>query len=272
MHILAVYKIGKSHYTGINPRGRDEPSLRINHFWSRPPMSTSPARILVVDDDPGITEQLSRVLEKAGWLVTIAVDGEQALELITQLKPDLVLLDIQLPKLDGRLVLLTLRKAGDQTPVIMLTRYGDIADEIVGFELGADDYIGKPFRSEVVVARIRAVLRRTRAKQPSLARSPKLCHGDLILARQARRAYLNGRDLKLSPKDFALLECLMLHPDERLSRSQLLDDLGWDDPRLIDHHVALLRKALGDQAKLPKYIETVHTEGYRFIGPVGACE
>ena len=128
-------------------------------------MDTIPAHILLVDDDPGITEQLSRILEKAGFVVTVATDGEEGLELIRSLRPDLVLLDIDLPKLDGRLVLLRVRGDEDQTPIIMLTKYSDIASEVVGFELGADDYIGKPFSGEVVVARIRAVLRRTRAGQ-----------------------------------------------------------------------------------------------------------
>ncbi len=235
-------------------------------------MNAIAGHILLVDDDPGITEHLSRILEKAGFVVTVATDGEEALELIRRLRPDLVLLDIDLPKLDGRLVLLRVRGDQDQTPIILLTKYSDIASEVVGFELGADDYIGKPFSGEVVVARIRAVLRRTRAGQPSLARSPKLCSGELMLNRKARRAYRQTQDLKLPPKEFALLECLMLHPEEVLSRNQMLDDLGWDDPRLIDHHVALLRKAVGDDPRSPTFIETVRAEGYRFIGPVGACE
>ncbi len=234
-------------------------------------MDTTQEHILLVDDDPGITEHLSRILEKAGFIVTVASDGEEALELIRTTRPDLVLLDIGLPKLDGRLVLLRIRGDGDQTPVILLTKFSDIASEVVGFELGADDYIGKPFSGEVVVARIRAVLRRTRAEQPSLARSPRLCSGELLLNRKARRAYRRSQDLKLTPKEFALLECLMLHPEEVLSRNQLLDDLGWEDPRLIDHHIALLRKTLGDDSKAPTFIETIRTEGYRFIGPVEAC-
>ena len=235
-------------------------------------MDTIPAHILLVDDDSGITEQLSRILEKAGFVVTVAADGEEGLELIRSLRPDLVLLDIELPKLDGRLVLLRVRGDEDQTPIIMLTKYSDIASEVVGFELGADDYIGKPFRGEVVVARMRAVLRRTRVRTDFAGQISQVVQRRVNLNRKAKRAYRQGQDLKLAPKDFALLECLMLHPDEVLTRNQMLDDLGWDDPRLIDHHVALLRKALGDDSKSPKFIETVHSEGYRFIGPVGVCE
>lgn len=235
-------------------------------------MNATQEHILLVDDDPGITEHLSCILEKEGFGVTVAADGEMALDLVRTLRPDLVLLDIGLPKLDGRLVLRRLRKDQNQTPIILLTIYKDIADEIMGFELGADDYIGKPFSSEVAVARIRAVLRRSRAGKPSLARSSKLKCGELSLDRRTRRAYLQKRDLKLRPKEFALLECLMLHPEEVLSRNRMLDDLDWDDPRLIDRHVAPLRKTLGDDPKSPTFIETVHTEGYRFIGSVEAEE
>jgi DNA-binding response OmpR family regulator len=235
-------------------------------------MNATREHILIVDDDPGITEHLARILEKAGFKVTVATDGEEGLELIRGLRPDLVLLDIALPKLDGRLVLMRVRGEQDQTPIILLTKYSDIASEVVGFELGADDYIGKPFSGEVLLARIRALRRRTRAGQPSLARSSMLCSGELVLNRKIRHAYRKSQDLKLPPKEFALLECLMLHPDEVLNRNQMLDYLGWDDPRMIDHHISLLRKALEDDAKSPTFIETVRDEGYRFIAPVGACE
>jgi DNA-binding response OmpR family regulator len=234
--------------------------------------NATPAHILLVDDDPGITEHLPRILEKAGFRVTVATDGEQALELIRTTKFDLVLLDICLPKLDGRLVLRRMRDDGDQTPVIFITLpYASDADEIIGLEIGADDYIRKPFTGEVLVARIRNLLRRTRAGKLPLARFPKLNAGPdrpLVLDRRAKRAFLHGREVKLTPKEFALLECLMLHPDEVLSRNRMLDDLGWDDPRLIDRHMSTLRKALGDDPRSPTYIETVHSEGYHFIGPV----
>lgn len=229
-------------------------------------MSTLPAHILLVDDEPGITEHLSRILERAGFRVTVAADGEEALELIRNIRPDLALLDIDLgkDKSEGHLILIRLREDKDQTPVIFLTKFSDVASEVVGFKIGADDYIGKPFSGELVVARIRAVLHRTRALD-----RPRLRSGELVLNRPARRACLQKRDLNLKPKEFALLECLMLHPDEVLSRPRMLDDLGWwDDPLLIDRHMAPLRKALGDDPKSPTFIETVRGEGYRFIGPV----
>ena len=232
-------------------------------------MNAAQGHILLVDDDPGITENLSPILEKAGFMVTVASDGEEALELLKATRFDLVLLDIVLPKLDGRFVLRRMRANGDQTPVIMMTeRYTSDADEVAGLELGADDYIRKPFTGEVVIARILAILRRIRAGKLPLARSPRVASGELSLDRKARRAYLKKRELELMPKQFALLECLMLHPDEVLNRHQMLDDLGWADPRLIDRHMSDLRKALGDNPKSPTFIETVHSEGYRFIGPV----
>lgn len=236
--------------------------------------NVTPAHILLVDDDPGITEHLSRILEKEGFVVTVATDGEQALELIRPAKFDLVLLDIHLPKLDGRLVLRHMRDDGNQTPVILLTeRYTSDADEVMGLEIGADDYIRKPFTGEVLVARIRNLLRRTRAGKLPLARFPKLNAGPdrpLVLHCRAKDAFLQGRALDLKLKEFELLECLMLHPDEVTSRERILDSLpNWiDDPRIIDRYMAPLRKALGDDPKSPTYIETVRSEGYRFIGPV----
>lgn len=237
--------------------------------------NATPEHILLVDDDPDITEHLSRFLEEEGFKVTVATDGEMALELTRTAKFDLVLLDIVLPKLDGRRVLRRMRKDGNQTPVILLSvRYTSDADEVEGLDMGADDYIRKPFTFEVLGGRIRAVLRRTRAGKLPLARFPKLNAGPdrpLVLDRRARRAFLKGQALDLKRKPFELLECLMLHPDEVMSREEILDNLplNWiNDPRIIDRYMAPLRKALGDDPKSPTYIETVHAEGYRFIGPV----
>ena len=192
-------------------------------------LNATQGHILLVEDEPGTAEHLSRILEKAGFIVTTASDGEEALELIRTPRPDLVLLDVDLPKMNGWSVLRRIRGDGDQTSVIFLTKFSDQANEIEGFDIGADDYIGKPFSGEVVVARIRAVLRRTRAGKPSLARSSKLKCRDLYLDRKIRHAYLQKRDLELKSKESTLLECLMLHPDEVLSRNRMLDDLGWDD-------------------------------------------
>jgi len=229
--------------------------------------------ILLVDDEPSITANLTHILEKAGFRVTAPTDGEIALEFIKTGKFDLILLDIGLDNwgLDGRMELRRMRNDGNQTPVILLTgQYMTEADEVVGFEFGADDYIRKPISGEVLVVRIRNLLGR---KRP-LARFPKLNAGParpLVLGRRAKDAFLHGRALHLKRKPFELLECLMLHPDEVMSREEILYKLpaSWiNDPRIIDRHMAPLRKALGDDPKSPTFIETVHSEGYRFIGPV----
>ena len=177
--------------------------------------------------------------------------------------------------MDGRLLVRGMRDDGDQTPVILLTgQYLSEADEVVGFEFGADDYIRKPVSGDVLVARICNLLRRTGAGKRPLARFPQLNAGPdrpLVLNRKAKDASLQGQALHLKRKLFELLECLMLHPDEVMSREEMLDNLpaGWiNDPRIIDRYMAPLRKALGDDPKSPTYIETVHTEGYRFSGPV----
>ena len=232
---------------------------------------------LLIEDEPGIREHLTHILEKAGYRVTAPTDGESALVFLKTGKFDLILLDIDLRNwgMDGRILLRNMRVDGVQTPVILLTgQYMSEADEIVGFEFGADDYIRKTVSGEVLVARIRNLLRRTRAGKRPPARYPKLNAGSdrpLVLGRSAKDAFLQGRALHLKRKPFELLECVMLHPDEVMSREEILDNLpaSWiNDPRIIDRYMAPLRKALGDDPKSPTYIETVHSEGYRFIGPV----
>jgi DNA-binding response OmpR family regulator len=239
--------------------------------------NTSQYHILLVEDESDIREHLTHILEKAGFRITAPTDGEMVGELIRAGKFDLILLDIDLRNwgMDGRLMLRHMRDEGNQTPVILLTgQYLSEADEVVGFEFGADDYIRKPVSGDVLVARIRNLLRRTKAGKRPLARFPKLNAGPdrpLVLDRRAKDASLRGRALRLKRKPFELLECLMLHPDEVMSREEILDNLpaNWiNDPRIIDRYMAPLRKALGDDPKLPTYIETVHTEGYHFIGPV----
>jgi DNA-binding response OmpR family regulator len=230
------------------------------------------AHILVVENDPGIAEPLVHVLEKAGFIVTLASDGEEALELLKTTKFDLVLLDIVLPTLDGTFVVRRMHENGDQTPVILMSGYYTRdTDEVAGLELGADDYIRKPFTGEVLIARIRNVLRRRRPGKRPLATYPRWRSGPLCLDRKAKRAYLQDRDLNLKRKEIELLECLMFHSCEVLSRERLLDCLpgSWiQDPRIIDRYMAPLRKALKDDPKSPTFIETVHGVGYHFIGPV----
>jgi DNA-binding response OmpR family regulator len=236
-------------------------------------MSAKP-RILLVDDEPAITDNLAPFLERAGFTVAIAADGEAALRQADDFGPDLIVLDVLMPKLDGREALRRLRQAGNWTPIILLTWVGESPDRVMALEEGADDYLNKPFDPLELVARIQAVLRRARPGRPSIAAARCLRSGDLLLDRLARRAWLAGRELTLTPKACALLEYLLMHPDELLSRERLLDAVwGWDyatGTRTVDTRIAELRRALGDDATQPCYIETVPGQGYRFVGVVEA--
>jgi DNA-binding response OmpR family regulator len=228
--------------------------------------------ILLVDDEPSITEHLGAFLGRAGYRVSCAADGPEALRQLERADPDLVVLDVLLPGMDGRAVLRTIRSQGDHRPVILLTQVGEAFERALALEEGADDYLNKPFDPRELLARIRAVLRRAKGAQGSLTSSWKITSGALVLDRRARRAAVDGKATALTPKAFALLEYLMVHPDELLTRERLLDAVwGWDYPagtRTVDTRVAELRRALGDDAEQPRYIETAPGEGYRFIAPV----
>jgi len=235
---------------------------------------TVKSRVLLVDDEEAITANLAPFLGRSGFDVAVAANGEDALGQAARFGPDLIVLDILMPRMDGREVLRRLREAGNWTPVILLTQVGESAERAMALEEGADDYLNKPFDPHELVARMRAVLRRARPGQPPLSSAQRLASGDLILDRRSRRAYLGSAELGLTPKAIALLEYLMTHPDELLTRDRLLDAVwGWDYPtgtRTVDTRVAELRKALRDDASDPTYIETVPGQGYRFVGAVGA--
>ena len=231
-------------------------------------------KILLVDDERAITSNLTPLLERSGFLVAIAADGEEALRQVADFEPDLVVLDILMPRLDGREVLRRLRQADNWTPVILLTQVGESTERAMALEEGADDYLNKPFDPHELVARVRAVLRRARPGQPPLASAQRLASGDLSLDRRTRRAYMSSEELRLTPKAVALLEYLMTHPDELLTRDRLLDAVwGWDYPtgtRTVDTRIAELRRVLDDDPTQPRYIETVPGQGYRFVGHVEA--
>jgi DNA-binding response OmpR family regulator len=228
--------------------------------------------ILLVDDEQAITENLAPFLERSGFSVEVAVDGEQALEKIKTAAPDLIVLDVLLPRLNGREVLRRLRQANNWTPVILLTQVGEASERAMALEEGADDYLNKPFDPYEMVARIRSVLRRVKAGQPALTSSWKLAAGSLVLDRQTRRVTIDGQAVELTPKAMALLEYLMTHSDELITRERALDAVwGWDYPagtRTVDTRIAELRRALADDSADPRYIETVAGQGYRFIAPV----
>lgn len=229
-------------------------------------------KLLLVDDEKAITDRLAPFLSRAGFEVKVSANGEEALRDIVSFSPDLIVLDVLMPRMDGREVLRQLRKKDDWTPVILLTQVGEAAERAMALREGADDYINKPFDPNELAARIESVLRRASKGQPPLAVAERLRSGSLVVDRAKWRAFLDMRELDISPKAMALLEYLITHPDELLSRERLLDAVwGWDYPigtRTVDTRIAELRRALGDDPADPTFIETVPGQGYRFIGKV----
>ncbi|MDW8064502.1 MAG: response regulator transcription factor [Anaerolineae bacterium] len=230
------------------------------------------ARVLVVDDEPDLLAEVKPLLERAGFQVLTARDGREALERIEREAPDLVVLDIRMPGLNGREVLQRMRQAGNWTPVLFLSYVGASAERALALLEGADDYLNKPFEPVELIARIQAILRRTRKGQPSLAACRWLRSGELLLDRLHRQARKGEQPLNLTPRAFAVLEYLMLHPGEPIARERLLDAVwGWSEDlgtRAVDVRIAELRRALGEDPEAPRWIETVVGFGYRFRGEV----
>lgn len=228
--------------------------------------------LLLADDDPTIADSLAPFLERAGFHVLVASDGLSALEKAQAHRPDMIILDVLMPRMDGRETLRRLRRANIWTPTILLTQVGESSERALALEEGADDYINKPFDPHELLARVRAVLRRARPGERSLSAAWTLTSGDLTLDRRARRATIKGKQLDLTPKALSVLEYLMTHPDEAVSRERLLESVwGWEYPagtRTVDTRMAELRRALEDDPAEPRYIETVPAEGYRFIADV----
>ena len=198
------------------------------------------------------------------------------IEIIKKNEPNLVVMDVLMPKMNGRAALRELRTNGNWLPVILLTQIGESTERAMALEEGADDYLNKPFDPHELVARIRAILRRARDGKHSLVAAWKLKCENLILDRKGRRVFLEDQSLDLTPKAFALLEYLMTHPDELVQRERILDIVwGWEYPvgtRAVDTRVAELRNALNDDPNEPSFIETVAGKGYRFNGNVSAIE
>ncbi|HOB28642.1 MAG TPA: response regulator [Bacillota bacterium] len=223
------------------------------------------AKILVVDDERSIAEILKYNLEKEGFEVILAYDGEEALERLEQDKPDLILLDIMLPKKDGFAVCREIR-AQKEIPIIMLTARETEVDKVLGLELGADDYVTKPFSAREVTARVKAILRRTRAfvgEEKKLLR-----HGDLVVDLDAIQVFNRGRPVELTPKEFSLLSVLMRRPGHVFDRQQLLNQAwGYDyfgDERTVDVTIRRLREKLELNPSEPEYIHTKRGVGYYF--------
>jgi len=225
-------------------------------------------RVLVVDDEPTVREVVQWYLEHDGYRVELAGDGADALDAFTARSPDLVVLDLMLPGVDGLEVCRRIR-AASATPVIMLTAKGHEADRIVGLELGADDYLVKPFSPRELVARVRSVLRRTLGSG-EFARAQPLHAGDVHVDPATREAAVAGRPLALTAREFDLLAFLVRHPRQVFTRGQLLRQVWeytWvgDDTSTVTVHVRRLREKLEEDPSDPVRVQTVYGVGYRFV-------
>ncbi|HEY3073271.1 MAG TPA: response regulator transcription factor [Candidatus Limnocylindrales bacterium] len=220
--------------------------------------------ILVVDDEPKIVQLARDYLEHAGFAVATAGDGKEALTAVRQHRPDLVVLDLGLPELDGLDVTRTIRRDSN-LPIVMLTARDDEVDKLLGLELGADDYLTKPFSPRELVARVRAVLRRTAAQLDS---GDLIRAGDVTLDVPRMRAEVGGRAVELTPTEFQLLATLAERPGRIFTRGQLLDKVRGvtfeSYERAIDTHVKNLRKKIEPDPRQPRYVLTAYGVGYRF--------
>ena len=225
------------------------------------PESVVGPTILVVEDEETIAEFVTMGLSYAGFQVAVARDGNEGLEEFRRLKPDLVILDVMLPELDGFAVLRRIRLLGD-TPVMMLTARGDVDDRVQGLEYGADDYLPKPFKFKELLARVRALLRRAHVEVV-----PTLHAGPLSLRRDTREVTVEGAALVLTPREFDLLEFLLSHPRQVFSRETILNRVwGYDfigETNVVEVHVSALRQKLGPHREL---IQTVRGVGYTLRG------
>lgn len=237
---------------------------------------TEKIHVLLADDEAIIRDNLGPLLERNGFEVTLAIDGGDALKSIQKASPDVIVLDVMMPHMNGREALRQLRDANNWTPVILLTQVGDADERALALEEGADDYLNKPFNTHELIARIHSVLRRASLNAQPLTTASRLVSGVIVLDRTARRVLVNEHEVTLTPKAVTLLEYLMTHPDELISRNRLMDVVwGWDyavGTRAIDTRIAELRRVLGDNANAPQYIETVPSQGYRFLGEVNRGE
>ena len=224
-------------------------------------------KILVVDDEKNICELIRLYLEKEGYEVLLAFDGDQALSIFKNEAPSLVLLDIMLPKKDGLAVCREIRQVSN-IPVIMLTAKGDDMDKIMGLEYGADDYITKPFNILEVKARIKAIMRRARSEHEEKEKAKTIESGDLKLDCESRRVFIAGKEINLTAKEFDVLELLVFNPNKVYSRENLLNIVwGYEYPgdvRTVDVHIRRLREKIEANPSEPKYVHTKWGVGYYF--------
>lgn len=223
--------------------------------------------ILVVDDEEHIRELVRLYLEKDGFTVVLAADGEEAVQKVKELHPQLIILDIMLPKLDGWDVCREVRKVAE-TPIIMLTAKGEEFDKVLGLELGADDYLTKPFSPRELVARVKAILRRTLQEDTTPVDSDTVSMPGLTVNQSSREARVNGQEVTLTPKEFDLLWFLSKNPGKVFTREQLLTAVwGYDyygDLRTVDTHIKRLREKVERDEPTPYHVKTIWGVGYKF--------
>jgi DNA-binding response OmpR family regulator len=221
-----------------------------------------PLRALVVEDEPPISRLVATYLEREGFTVDVAPDGETGLDLARAASPDVIVLDLMLPGMDGIEVCRTLRSSSDAY-ILMLTARTEEIDRLIGLAVGADDYLGKPFSPRELVARVRAMLRRPRSTHADPEPARRI--GSLVIDPAAREASNDGRAVDLTRTEFDLLDTLSAHPRVAFTRRQLADSVwGYDvDDHVVDVHVANLRRKLGDDARTSRYVRTVRGVGYR---------
>ena len=232
-------------------------------------------KALIIDDDPNISELLRLYFDKDGFAVISCLDGDSAFETFRSSEPDVVILDLMLPGKDGFDIMREIRRIS-QVPIVMLTARGDTLDKVVGLELGADDYVQKPFEPKELMARVKAVLRRTEANtsgaqlsQPRSARSEVAEYPNLIVDKSRYSVSVNEREIELPPKELELLFFLAMHPNRVFTREQLLENVwGYDfygESRTVDVHIKRIREKLDDAGDHPSWmIKTVWGVGYKF--------
>lgn len=229
----------------------------------------SKERILIIEDEPNIIELVSYNLEKEGWLVSKAQTGEEGLEKIEAEHPDIILLDLMLPGIDGMEICRRTRqnKLTRDIPIIILTAKAEEADRVLGLESGADDYVTKPFSPRELVARIRAVLRRADKSFSETEDKETMVLGPIRMDLRQHKVLVDSREIDLTPKEFDLLNLLMSHPGRAFSREYLLENLwGYEffgDTRTVDVHVRRLRQKIEENPAQPYWLETVRGVGYR---------
>jgi two-component system, OmpR family, alkaline phosphatase synthesis response regulator PhoP len=224
-------------------------------------------KVLIVEDDIGILESLKDEFESYGWTVFSAQDGEKGLTLARKKNPELIILDLMLPVKDGYEVCRELRNEGNKTPIIMLTAKDQELDKVLGLELGADDYVTKPFSLRELMARVKAISRRTSDRKKELDR---YVFDEIELDFKKYEAIKKGKKLKLTPLQFQLLKLLIQHKGEVLTRNELLDEIWgknnvWISHRTIDSHVANIRRKVEDDPTNPKHILSIRGVGYKFV-------